>query len=399
MLSNLIKIKQALQTRAEELVKARERGSKVVGYLCSYMPEEIIHALGLIPLRLEYGGDEYLLEIGGRYISKNNCVFIRELAGLFCEGKDPFVRNSDILAVAIPCLQMYRLSEVINYFFKIPTMVLGVPRGFYLSTGKEYFRNEVENFGRQLENFAGKKIDYASLKESVLLYDRIRKTLLEIYRLQAKESSPVTWRDVFESIQAGFYLDKKYYLFLIESLLEEIRSALERPQLESQEVRDERPRVLLCGSIIPRGDRKLINLIEQVGLRIVADDLCTGLRFISNIEVKGFSLDALAEAYISKIPCASLPYPLPLETDQRLANIAHLIEEYKVEGIIYHTLRFCDPFTFKALETKNFFKDKVAFIEIHTEYAPSDIESIRTRVEAFKELIYDLRLKKRVLIK
>ena len=81
----LDRIAKAVQERPEQLIKAREKGAKVIGYFCSYMPEEIIHALGLIPVRLGRGGNDYLVEIGGRYISKGNCVFLRESVGLFAE--------------------------------------------------------------------------------------------------------------------------------------------------------------------------------------------------------------------------------------------------------------------------------------------------------------------------
>ncbi|HEX3048605.1 MAG TPA: 2-hydroxyacyl-CoA dehydratase family protein, partial [Bacillota bacterium] len=57
-------------------------------------------------------------------------------------------------------------------------------------------------------------------------------------------------------------------------------------------------------------------------------------------------------------------------------------------GVIYHTLRYCDPFSFKAGETKEVINQAgIPLLEIHTEYAGSDYEAIRTRVEAFVEMI------------
>ena len=123
----------------------------------------------------------------------------------------------------------------------------------------------------------------------------------------------------------------------------------------------------------------------------MADDLCSGLRPLTHVNVKDYSIGGIGDAYMDRIPCGSLPYLRSLDTDRRLANLSDLIETYKVEGIIYHTLRYCDPFTFKAVETKKYFQDKVAFLEIHTEYAPADVEALRTRVEAFLELIQNLR--------
>lgn len=389
------KIEQAVNERPEELIRARERGERIVGYFCSYLPEEIVYALGLIPVRLGRGGSDDLVEIGGRYISKGNCVFLREAVGLFADGNDPFSHNSDLVAVATSCTQMFRLAEVITHFFEVPTLVLGVPRNFYLPEGRLFFRKEIEHFSRKLEEFSGKKLDQASLKESIELYQNIRQSLLKIYELQALDPAPISWKDVFNIIHAGFYLDRFHYFSLLQDLLSELTTRKET--LDTHASIDEKPRILLSGTIIPPGDNKLIDIIDESGGRIVADDLCTGLRFFTGIMVNDFSLTGIADAYLDKIPCATLPYLPSLETDRRLNNLSQIIEDYQVEGMVYHTLRFCDAFSFKATETKRFIKDKVSFLEIHTEYADSDIESIRTRIDAFMELLHSKRLKQKRL--
>lgn len=390
-LKSLDKIREALARRPEELEKARQGGAKVAGYFCSNIPEEIILALGLIPVRLCRGGDVRLVEVGSRYVSTKNCVFIRESLGLFAEGTDPYLKNSDMIAVAATCMQMYRLGELIEEYFNHKPFILGIPRNFYLPEGKEYFRYELENFATRLEKASGKQLKPEALKESIELYRDIRDTISRIYKFQALDFEPIRWRDVFETIQAGFYLDRFQYRSLLKELLLELEDL--KDECVSA-VRDERPRILLSGTIIAPGDTKLVDIIEKLGGRVVADDLCSGLRPLTHVNVKDYSIAGIADAYMDRIPCGSLPYLLSLDTDRRLANISDLIETYKVEGIIYHTLRFCDPFTFKAVETKKFFKDKVAFLEIHTEYAPADVEAVRTRVEAFMELIQNLRMAK-----
>jgi len=388
-LKTLEKIRKAVERRPHELAQARGNGNKVCGYFCSMIPEEIIHALGLIPVRLGIGGNERLVELGARYCSTKNCVFIRESIGLMAEAKDPFVKNSDVVAVAGTCMQMYRLSELIRYYFHVKTVVLGVPKNFYLPEGMEYFRMELEDFARQLEGFSGRRLDEACLRRSVELYTSIRDSIRQIYRYLSMHDSPVSWRDVFSTIHAGFYLDRDYFLSLLKELMDELRTF---PAREST-AGDELPRIMLSGTIIPPGDTKLIQIIEEMGGRIVADDLCSGFRFHGIPTPREPSIDGIADAYIGRIPCASLPY-LSLDTDRRLKNLLRMISEYRVEGMIYHTLRYCDPFTFKANETKKVLKDIIPLLEIHTEYASSDVESIRTRVEAFLELIHTLRLKK-----
>lgn len=389
-LATLDRIREAVERRPQELAEARKNGAKVVGYFCCNIPEEILLALDLIPIRLGSGGDDHLVEVGGRYISTQNCVFVRQSVGLFAEGKDPYVTNSDLVAVAGTCIQIYRLGEVIEHYFKVPIKILGVPRNFRLPEGKEYFRRELEDFASSLEEFAGVKLSEERLKESIELLDRIRSAIQQLYTIQA-QSDVISWRQVFETVQAGFFLNRKEYLSLLEELLGEIEVAHVHGKHEGNG--EDKPRIFVSGSIIPVGDIKLIDLIEKVGGRIVGDDLCTGARPSKNLVVKEPTIAGIADAYLNRIPCASLPQ-LSLEGDRRIENLLESFRDTGAEGLVYHTLRYCDPFTFKAAETKRILGRDVPFLEIHTEYATSDVEGIRTRLRAFIEVLNAQRIKK-----
>jgi benzoyl-CoA reductase/2-hydroxyglutaryl-CoA dehydratase subunit BcrC/BadD/HgdB len=383
-LKSLEQIRKAVKDRPAEIVKARKNGAKVVGWINYNIPEEIIHALGLIPVRLGTGGDERLVELGSRYISTKNCVFVREIVGLFAEKKDPYIQNSDLVAIDATCLQVYRVAELIKYYFKVETTILPVPRNFDKLEGREYFRREVEAFTKKLEDFSGKKLDQKKLDDSIRIFNETRKAIKTLYKYQSAANAPVTWRETFEVVHAGYYLDRAEYLSLLNTLLKELKdgkgkSAGIKPDGEA--------RVLLSGSIIPPGDTKLIDIIERSGGRIVGDDLWSGLTPSLDITVRDASIKGLADAYLRRVPHAALPY-LDLASDRRLKNLKKQVKAHKAQGVIYHTLRYCDAFTFKANETKNILqKAGIPFLEIHTEYAGSDVEPIRTRAEAFIEMI------------
>jgi benzoyl-CoA reductase/2-hydroxyglutaryl-CoA dehydratase subunit BcrC/BadD/HgdB len=220
-----------------------------------------------------------------------------------------------------------------------------------------------------------------------LLHD-IRSKIRQLYEAGYR-SDRINWCDIYEAVNAGFYLDRKEFRELLSDLLDEV-------ELESLIEPDEnKPRIFISGSIIPRGDTKIIDLVEQVGGKIVGDDLCTGLRPSVGLEIKDSTVDAIADAYLARVQCAALPN-LNLEEDKRVKNLLRLVRESKADGVVYHTLRYCDPFTFKAGETKKLLGREIPFLEIHTEYASSDVEGIRTRLRAFIEL---LRVQKREIKK
>ncbi len=377
-------IRKRLEERPAELKKLRENGQKVVGWTGYNVPEEIIHALGFIPIRIAIGGDDRLVEVGGRYASSKNCVFIREIVGAFSENEDPFIQQTDILAFDATCLQNFRAAEVIEYYFKKDVIVLGVPRNFYWEEGKEYFGKEADEFTRLLEERAGVSLDLAKLGESVALYNDIRQTLKSIYSFQAAKDNVISWVEVFDLIQAGDLLDKKEYLALLHQTLAELQELQHNPVIE---VDGNDARIFISGSLIPRGDRKLINIITSVGGRIVGDDIWTGILPHLDLDIKEISPAGVALGYLNRTPHAALPY-LDLESDRRLKKLHELLAEFKAQGVIYHTLRYCDPFTFKAKETKDVLaKSAIPVLEIHTEYAGSDYEALRTRLEAFVEMI------------
>lgn len=380
-MTTIDKIEEAVARRPAQLADIRAAGGVVAGYFCCNIPEELVLAAGLVPVRLGRGGDDQLVELGGRYISHQNCPFVRQNVGVFAENTDPYAANADVVVVAATCPQVYRLAEVIEHFFDRRVEIVGVPRNFTSPEGQEYFRAEFADLARNLSDLSGTEITEERLRASIDLLADIRSSIRELYRLQAAPTGVVTWREAFEAVQAGFHLDRVEYAALLHELVDEARTK----SAAVTEV-DDRPRLFLSGTVIPPGDRKLIDIIEELGARIVGDDLCTGLRPALSLHVKEASIESVADAYLDRVPCAALPH-LTLEGDRRLENIKSSYEEFAADGLVYHSLRYCDPITFKATETKRVLGKSLPFIEIHTEYASSDTEGIRTRIGAFIEMI------------
>ncbi|WP_010233134.1 2-hydroxyacyl-CoA dehydratase family protein [Clostridium arbusti] len=230
----------------------------MIGWSGYNIPEEVIYALGIIPIRIGAGGDDRLVELGSRYISTKNCVFVRETVGLFAENKDPYIQNIDLVAFDATCLQAFRTAEVLEFFFKKKVIILGVPRNFHWDEAKTYFTKEVEYFTKRLEDFAGIKLDDEKLIEAINLYNKTRNTIKEIYNYQAEKNSLISWEDSYEVIQAGYYLDRKEFLNLLEDLLTEIKG-IQPNTIIDVDFNEDEARIFISGSVIPPGDKKLIN--------------------------------------------------------------------------------------------------------------------------------------------
>jgi benzoyl-CoA reductase/2-hydroxyglutaryl-CoA dehydratase subunit BcrC/BadD/HgdB len=72
----------------------------------------------------------------------------------------------------------------------------------------------------------------------------------------------------------------------------------------------------------------------------------------------------------------------------RLRRLAEVCQEYDVAGLVYHNLRMCLPFEAEAAAVRQLAQERgLALLQVQTDYAEADGEQLRTRVEAFRELL------------
>lgn len=378
-LSNLDKF---LEERREQIPKLREEGQKVVGYLCCKTPVEIIHALGLIPIRLGVA-DEAKMATGKEYIHQFTCPYIKCVVGEMLEEGDFFHDNVDVLSGYVTCLAVHRCLEVLKLYTGKPTFYLTHPLNPPKEREMKFYQGEISLFVSQLEKVAEKPLDPTLLRNSVNLFNSTRERLKKLYKLQCFNGLEIKWSDVFRLINAGFLLDPNRYLALLEEAIREVETA--KINAGSQ---DKSPRIMLMGSPILPGDNLLVEAIEEAGAKIVADTLCTGLRTFEDLMVSEPTVASIWQTYLFSNPCATAQ-DLSLEEDRRLNHILRLIREYQVQGVVYYALRFCDHYAFKDDETKDFLAEKagVPLIAIHSEYGESEVGRLRTRIEGFLETL------------
>ena len=89
-------------------VKAwKDSGKKVVGYTCSFMPAEVFHAAGILPVR-QRGIHAHSMEIGDAYYGPFVCSFPKAVLQLIGSGQYSFL---DGAVITTGCDSMRRLDE------------------------------------------------------------------------------------------------------------------------------------------------------------------------------------------------------------------------------------------------------------------------------------------------
>lgn len=378
---------QRLEEYPKRLEEARKRGVKVIGYFCSFAPEEIIYAAGMIPIRLAFGGEADIMLAGEQFLKPYSCPYARSCLGYRAEGKNFYYKAVDAVCVAYTCDSMRRVHENWEHYFDVPSFAVGVPRTYdrlrVRPQATNYFVRELHHLRKDLEQFGGVRITGRRLRKSIDLFNSIRREVRGLYESLKSDAPPISWEDTLRISHAGFILDRSEYL-------REVRKINRELQVKAREEKGETkgPRLMIYGSMMAIGDHKVLDIIRQAGGNIVADAFCSGSRFWRKDVAVGLwtrdPIEALAERYLYNIPC-----PHTTDLAARLDHVTTVAREYRAKGLIYYNLKYCET----VRSELKFFEDalkkelNIPTLFIETEYSPSDIGTIRTKVEAFLEMI------------
>jgi benzoyl-CoA reductase/2-hydroxyglutaryl-CoA dehydratase subunit BcrC/BadD/HgdB len=381
----------SLSTRLEQeparIAEAKRQGKKVVGYFCPHVPEELILAAGMLPIRLAFGGELEPVAAGEDFLKSYSCSFARSCLGYRKLAENSYYADIDALCVAYTCDCMRRIQEYWENYFGVPTFSLGVTQTHDRFRSKphaiEYFKNELNLLRRKLADFSGNKISDSDIRKAIALCNKIREKLWLLYEYPRNMQPPIDWRDVLDITHSGFLVERTDFLHELEMIVKDLQK-----NKSGKKPPDTRPRLMIAGSIIGIGDHKVLDIIKQAGANIVADSTCTGSMFsrkrVSLPGIIGNPIDGLAERYLYNIPC-----PFMTDLPKRLNRIIRIARDYSVQGLVYYNLKYCDIWRaeFKFIKDTLYKELSVPSLLIETDYSPTDVGTIRTKVEAFLEMI------------
>ena len=383
----LTSLERKLAEEPQRIAEARKNGKKVVGYFGPYIPEELILAAGMHPVHLAFGGEHDAALAGEAFLKPYSCAYARSCLGYRTLSINPYYNAVDAVCVAYTCDSMRRVQEYWARYFGVPSFPLGVPQTHDRLRTKpqavEYFKNELNLLRRRIGEFGGNEIKDREVYHAITLCNQIKEKLWALYEYPLDGRSPIEWRDVLKITHGGFLLDRLEYLQELEKIVKD----LQRWDLEDIPY-DKRARLMICGSIIGPGDNKVLDIVKQAGGNIVADSMCTGAMFSrKRVNVFGFMgnpMEALAERYLYNFPC-----PFMTDLQARINNIVKVARDYRVHGLIYYSLRYCDTWRadFKFIKDALYQELSVPALLIETEYSPDDIGTIRTNVESFIDMV------------
>jgi benzoyl-CoA reductase subunit C len=373
MKSGLLKeFTQATETLVNAQVQDwKSRGGRVVGYFCSAVPEEIITAAGFLPFRMRATGSNST-ELSDAYFSSINCSFPRHCFNLALRGEFTFL---DGVICVNNCDNIRRIYD--NWKRQLPDtflQIMSLPRKTE-EPQVNWYRDELANLKKNMEDHFGVKITDESLKEAIKLHNETRRLQRKVYELRKKSNPPISGAETLAVTVAGTAMPKKQYNEMLKKLSKDLSN--------SEGISNYRARLLLMGGILD--NPAYIKVIEDQGGLVVTDSLCLGSRllWVDVDEEKEEPLTALARYYVQNRPSCPRTFG---DYERRIGFVKDMVKDFKVDGIILERLAFCDHWGFEQHTIENDLRESdIPCLILDREYILSGVGQLRTRVQAFLE--------------
>jgi bcr-type benzoyl-CoA reductase subunit C len=363
--------------------RARElhgEGKKILGYLCALAPVEMIKAAGFIPFRIKGDVREPITK-ADTYMEKIVCPLVRSCFDLTLKGRYDFL---DGLVIPHACDSIARTYEIWRNTLNLPYVhFIDMPHSTDDSS-LNFFKLVLNSFRESLSGFTMTPVSDKDLKEAIQIYNKMRGKVRELSALRSSVSVPITGGEYIKVLVATMGLPVEEACDLLDDVIKEVRT-------KQNESKRGLPRIMVFGAQVDNPD--LIELIEDSGSVVVADDLCPGGReFYADADMTNDPLMSLAERYLRRIHCARTykvkqgSYQEYLE--ERFGQIGRSIREAKVDGVILYIYRYCDPFGFEVSQIKGYIErigKPILYLE--DDYSMSSLGRLRTRIQAFLELM------------
>ncbi len=358
-----------------------------VGTMCIQVPYEIIYALDAIPIRLCNGfyTDD---EIGSDLAPSKACPLVKATVGQFSSNN--FSDKPDFVISPTTCDQKSKSGAIIEDM-GYPVYDMEFPRTKESEESREYWRRSVRKFTKELSKNLGKKLKKSKLKKTIQKIGHAQYLYHQLNELRKEPNPPILGKDIFLVTNAFFFDKIDSWIEATQKLYEECKIRVK----EEDKTHKNSPRVVYTGSPPIFPNLKIPLLIEQSDGIIVADETCSANRLFNDmVSVDEWFLydmvDAVADRYLKGCTC-----PIFTKNNDRIRRVIDLVKEYKAEGVVYQAFAGCQVYEMEqrsVIEAME--KEGIPILYLESDYSPSHLGQLTTRIEAFMESLKNRRRRK-----
>ena len=345
---------------------------EIIGYFCSYAPEEIILATGALPFRL-FGGQKQI-SLADAHLQAYSCSLVRGALEDALSGGLEFLKGT---VFPHTCDSIMRLSDIwrLNLGFDFHIDVV-LPVKFNTQNARDYMVDVIRKFKRDLEREMKIDISDEHIRSSVNTINRNRKLLGELYDIKCQNPLAIRGSDLNAVIKGSMIMDRHEVGEMLEDLLGSLRTIDTKvPSVEK--------RILLAGGLCNMPD--IFEIVETSGAYIVSDDFCTGSRYVEGqVNIQGDMMVAIADRYAKRVVCPAKHSALY----SRGEHVLRLVKEKKADGVIFLYLKVCDPHAFDYPYMKDMLdNENIPSMLYEIEDQSASEGQFKTRCEAFIEML------------
>ena len=381
-LKHLIYFEDLLQEAQNALVtQAVGEGKIALGYNCYYIPEVLLNLPGCFSSRLRAPRCTSP-DIATYYMTNRNCPYVRSILERAIEGGYNYL---SALFGAEGCAAMERMEE--HFFLLNPvkhdnffvTIIDPPMKGD--QTSLDYYKAQLTlKVVEPLRDKLGVDVSEEAMRKAIAEFNELCDVVTEIGNFRKLDNPPITGYE-FHVIQLVSQVCPHYLILpYLKETLEELRTR------EPEAKFPYRARIAIAGSEID--DPEFTKLVEMCGAMVVADRYCFG-SFPSRerIEIaEGESaFDAICRHYLHWNQCAR--FMSGDKIDQRHTELKRLVEEFKADGIVYESMKFCEFWSYEKVLASHVLQTEMGIpcCTIEKEYALGSVGQLRTRFQAFVE--------------
>jgi benzoyl-CoA reductase subunit C len=307
-------------------------GRKAIGYMPIYVPRELIHAAGMLPVGILGGGDQLEVIQGDAYYQSYICRIPRSTIELGLTGR---LDCLDGMLFPSICDVIRNLSGMWQILFKDKYVrYFDVPQNYEDAIGGKYYVDELAVLREDLGRLRGAPVTDDEIEASIAVYNDNRAAIRELYDYRAQKPWQAPTSEVYLVQRAGMLLPPEEHTKLVREYIA-AADALPRPKRDNA-------RVVVNGTFCEQPPLGLIKSIEMAGCYVVDDDFMLVSRWLlDDVPTDGDPLQELSKAFLHRSASTAAKYDT-----RREDKGVYLLKQVKTrgaEGVVFAAPSFCDP--------------------------------------------------------
>jgi benzoyl-CoA reductase/2-hydroxyglutaryl-CoA dehydratase subunit BcrC/BadD/HgdB len=379
---------------------AKERG-ELVAWATSISPQELLETMGIYTVYPE----NHAAAIGARKVSMD-LIETSEANGYsidicsYARVNLAYLELQDTPAGNIPmpdliiccnniCNTVIKWYENIAKELNIPLIMFDMPFNHTYDVPQnsvEYIKGQFQEAIGQLEEITGKKFDYDRFKEVMEISSEAAKWWKKATNLAQAVPSPLNGFDLFNYMALIVCMrGKRETVELFKLWAKELEEKIKKGQGPWKEG-EEKYRIMWDGIACWPFLSDTYKILKKHGINMVSSTYPDSWALI----YESNDIDGMARAYSSNYVNRNIDFGVD--------NICRIVEDFKLDGIIYHSNRSCKLMDFRQFEVQRQVEARtgvpsVIFDGDQTDPRAFSLAQYETRVQALAEMMEERKIR------